>query len=501
MYELLTRLPGRRMVGSLAATTALLAVVFMTLAPAVAAAGGGGKAVHPARAAAAAKTGTSIKIEVPTGTIIGKDVTVIAVLRSRSGAPLAGEHLSLWVDNASLRSDKTDAQGSISFVIPGKKLGEARDYPIRVVYSGSHTLLASSATDTLTVLEAAIQIQTVPPLPNLRFTLGTESGLTGVDGVAALPVPKSGTYQLTADLNPDTSGTATVKASFVRWIDNVYVANRTIDVTGPATYTMGIRVAYRASIKYVDLNNQPVDPTLVQQAQFSTGTGTDDVVLNSQTGANEVWWTASSTTRVSTSLLPTAVTYRALSVKIHGAEVVNRGQQAWTPTQNGVWTIQLLLYGMTVQTRDALFGTPVSGNLKLTYPDGVVVQQHVDSSGLVSFTNLPRGQYQLQLSPSAFSPPTPVALSKPQDAKIRVITYLDIALVAGVLIFAVVLLFVIGRWTAIRRRIRRMRATAAVDSDEAAIDPDSAAIEPNPGAIEPASAASEPASAAAEPAS
>ena len=88
--------------------------------------------------------------------------------------------------------------------------------------------------------------------------------------------------------------------------------------------------------------------------------------------------------------------------------ILNRGQQAWTPTQSGLWTIQLLLYGMRVQTHDAVFGTPVSGKLQLIYPDGAIVEQPVDSQGLVTFKNLPRGQYSLKLSPSAFSPPTPV---------------------------------------------------------------------------------------------
>ena len=203
----------------------------------------------------------------------------------------------------------------------------------------------------------------------------------------------------------------------------------------------------------MDLDNQPVDPTIVSQAQFSTGSGTDDVFLNSQTGAKDVWWTAASAVRFSTQLNASPTTYRALSVNIHGAEVVNRGQQAWTPTENGVWTIQLLLYSMTVQTRDAIFGTPVSGPLKLTYPDGVAVEQRVDSAGKITFTDLPRGQYQLALGSVAYSPPTPVALSKVQDSTLRVITYLDVGLVVGLLVLISAL--AIARWVILSRRLRR----------------------------------------------
>jgi hypothetical protein len=462
MYSLSKRLPSRRRLATLAAAFSLAGAVVLALAPAALAAFSPPPAppVQPVlqvRAATIPTLATAVTVEVPTGSVIGQDVTVLAQLKTQAGQVLAGEHITLQVDGAPLRTDKTDAQGKIQFVVQGKKLNEARAFPIVVVFGGSHGLAASYANSTLTILSAAIQIQTVPPLPNMRFTLGTETALTGPDGVAALPVPKSGTYELTADLNADTSPSATVKASFVRWLDNIYSANRTIDVTGPATYVVGLKVAYRATVKYVDLDGNPVDPKLVEQAQFSTGTGTNDVVLNSQTGAADVWWTAATAVRVSTYLKASPTTYRALSARIHGAEVVNRGQQAWIPSEAGVWTIQLLLYGMTVQTRDAVFGTPVAGQLTLVYPDGAKIQQPVADDGKVSFANLPRGQYQLQLSPSAFSPPSPVALSKVQDATLRIVTYQDIGLAVGLAITVFVVLAVIGRWAIITARIRRRR--------------------------------------------
>ena len=403
---------------------------------------------------------TQISLEVPTGGIIGKDVTVVAVLRDRAGGRIAGEHLGLFLDGAQIHSAITDSHGTISFTILGKKLEQARAYEVGILFGGSHGWAGSTTRATLTILNAAIQIVTVPAMPGLRFTLGDAAAVTGPDGVAALPVPVFGSYQLTADLNP-TGGDPSIKASFVRWLDDVFTANRTITVTGAATYTIGLRVAYRASIKFVDLNNQPVDPTLIEQAQFSNGTGIDDVVLNQQTGAQDVWWTASSTIRASGQLIPSPATYRALSVMIHGAEVINRGQQSWTPTQNGTWTIQVLLYGMTVQTRDALFGSPVSGKLLLTYPDGFVTTQPVGSDGTVTFSDLPRGQYQLKLETSALSPPTPVALSKPQSATLRVITYRDIGLVVGGLLAVTFLLALIGRWSLIKGRSRRRAANRA----------------------------------------
>jgi hypothetical protein len=403
---------------------------------------------------------TYISLEVPTGSVIGKDVVIVAILRDRVGGRIANQHLSLYLDGQQIRSDRTDAHGQISFTVLGKRLDQARAYQIGVLFGGSHGWAGSTVVGKMTILTAAIQILTVPPLPGLRFTLGNVAAVTGPDGVAAVPVPQSGSYQLSADLNAETTDPS-IKASFVRWLDNVFTANRTIDVTGPATYSIGLRVAYRASVKFVDLENEPVDPSLVEQAQFSTGTGTDDVILNQQTGAADVWWTAATTIHVSNALVTSPITYRVLSVKIHGAEVVNRGQQSWTPTQNGVWTIQVLLYGMTVQTRDALFGTPVSGKLQLTYPDGFVETQPIGGGGTVTFTDLPRGEYQLKLASSALTPPTPVALSKPQTATLKVITLTDIAVVVGGVVGAILVLALIGRWSILRSKGRKRSPSRA----------------------------------------
>jgi hypothetical protein len=441
---------ARRIVAALTLAAVLVSALGVAIAP-------------QAYAAKVNPVATAVTAEVPTGSVLGKNVLVGAILKDRFGNRLAGEHVTLFMEGNQLQSQATDAHGSATFTIEGKRLPQAGPYRLTVVYSGSHLYLASTVNVTLTVLAAAIQVQTVPPLAGLRFTLGTASALTGPDGVAALPVPQAGTYELSSDLNPATTADPTVKASFVRWVDNVFTANRSIVVTGPATYIIGLSVAYRANIQYADLNNQPVDPSLISDAEFSTGTGTNDVVLNAQTKLSDVWWTAATTIRAGQNLLPSAVTYRVLSVKMHGADVVNRGQQSWTPTEGGTWTVQVLLYGLTVRTEDALLGGSVSGKMDLTFPNGDVTSKSVGSDGTVTFDNLPRGVYKLSLG-SSLTPPTQVALSRPQTATLRVISYIDLGLVLGFGLAIVVMLVIIGRWSIVTRRLRRKRRSLAVSS-------------------------------------
>jgi hypothetical protein len=402
---------------------------------------------------------TQISLQVPTGSVLGNDVVVAAVLTDTAGAPMVAQRVGFYLDGQEIQSDKTDAGGRLSFTILGKKLSQARVYQVAAQFGGIHGFAGSSVASTLTVLSAAIQISSVPPMPGLGFTLGSATALTGPDGVAALPVPQSGTYRLTADLNT-TALDPSVRLSFVRWLDNVETATRTIDVRGPASYTIGLRVAYPAYARFVDLGGQPVDSSQVDEAQFEAGSSAFNVVLNQQTGAQSAWWTAATADQAGGKLVATPISYRVTSVKIHGAEVLVPGQAPWTPVVNGTWTIQVELFGMTVQTRDAFFGTPVAGQLQLSYPDGDITTQDVGSDGVATFTDLPAGQYSVGWAHSMLTPATSVVVTKLESTSLRVITMADIGLTAAagmaiLVVLGLVVWFIISRLRSRGRRIDR----------------------------------------------
>ena len=74
-----------------------------------------------------------------------QDVTVVAVLRDRAGGRIAAQHLSLFLDGGADPSAMTDAHGTISFTILGKKLDQAGDYSVGVLFGGSHGWAGSTA--------------------------------------------------------------------------------------------------------------------------------------------------------------------------------------------------------------------------------------------------------------------------------------------------------------------------------------------------------------------
>ena len=391
---------------------------------------------------------TSLSLAIPTGSPLGNDVAVTASLKDASGRPIAGQHLALMLDGVQLKSDDSDPTGHVAFSIPGKKLNQAGGYAVEATFSGSHGYSASAANATLTVVAAAIQIRTVPAVPGLGFSLGGATAITGPDGVAALPVPVSGTYKLTSDLNPDATGAPAVRAGFVRWADDVYTASRTIVVDGPATYVMGLRVAYSASVRYLDMAGRAVDPAVVDEAHFSADDGTE-VALNTQTGTTKVWWTANTTAPVQSNGVTAApIKYRAVSVKIHGLEALAPDQQEWTPA-NGDWTIRLQIYDLSVRAQDSVFGGPASGQVRLSWPDRTSVTKTVGADGRVTFSGLPAGNYLVGLAGVT----TRVSLPGSQVATLRVLSSTDVALeIAAGLAVGLLMLFTFVRWRSLRRR-------------------------------------------------
>jgi hypothetical protein len=140
-----------------------------------------------------------------------------------------------------------------------------------------------------------------------------------------------------------------------------------------------------------------------------------------------------------------------------GTNVVNQGQQAFTPTINGTWTVNLLLFDLVVHTRDAITGSSLHGTAELVFPDSTSRKSPIGSDGSARFTGLPRGSYVVKLDTDGIAPTTPIALSRSQEATIRIISTFDIGLAVGLMLVSLLALLWIGR----RRQLRwLMRATA-----------------------------------------
>ena len=117
------------------------------------------------------------------------------------------------------------------------------------------------------------------------------------------------------------------------------------------------------------------------------------------------------------------------SVTVGGSNVVNRGEQRFLLSKDREWQIQLLLYSAQFSVRDALFRFPVGSAIHLEYPDGRSERLPLESGGELMLESLPRGEYHVSVDGPGISFSRPVALSRDQEVRLELISYLDIAVV------------------------------------------------------------------------
>jgi len=383
--------------------------------------------------------GTRVALTVPDEVAVGSSVDVSARLMTLGGNAIGTARVTLQVNGVEVRASRTDTDGAVTMSVPSTLLSTAGSLVIRVAYSGDATRGPSAATATLVVRPATIQVTTVPAVAGMAIHLGDQTVVTDARGIATFEVGALGTLRLAPTFElPAAAGR---RVSFVRWEDDVYDAERTIDVSGDEQFVLGVRLAVRTSLRFVDPDGAPVDPGLVQTVVMETGSGPGRTV----TTFDEVWLDSAVPVKRTFGLVAVPNLHRVKEVLIAGTNTVNRGQQIWEPTLDGTWTIQVLLFRLDARIEDALLGSPISTDVTLEYPDGTSRTLATDEAGRVSFGSLPRGDYRLLMRTGGLVPPSPIAMSKPQDVTIRIISTVDLAIGGGLLVATMMTLLVLGR--------------------------------------------------------
>lgn len=388
--------------------------------------------------AAADPAPAAISVSAPDTAIIGQEITVSAQLTS-NGSPVTSRLLELLVDGTRLRNASVDANGRAEFPIRRGELTKAHTAVVTVAYPGSSALAPASASVSVVVRPARVTVETVPASDNVTLTLGSLQAVTK-GGRAEFDVGQIGTYTLA--MSTGSTVAPDVRADFVRWGDNVFTPKRALKVAGDVTLQLGLHVAYRQSFTFADNAGRPVDPASISSMTL-TSTGGNELVLHHYA---DVWLGAGTAVKRATGLEVSPRNWRVLEVEISGTNVVNRGQQAIEPKPGSTASVEVLLFDLSIEAQDAVFGLPMTGSLSLVYPDGTVRNATFDSqTDTIHFDKLPRGDYTLRLSTHGLGAPTPVALSRDQRAVIRVISYLDIGVFVGLVLLGLAVLLWIGR--------------------------------------------------------
>ena len=127
---------------------------------------------------------------------------------------------------------------------------------------------------------------------------------------------------------------------------------------------------------FVDQNGQPIDAGQVSAATARSDTG--EIVTIAPTGTT--WLEGIRvTSRPNAPIELQDVAYSWQSVVVAGTNVVDAGRQSFTPATNPDVTVQGQFHDLTVTGYDALLGYGTGDRAVITFPDGTVQTEPLDS--------------------------------------------------------------------------------------------------------------------------
>ena len=360
---------------------------------------------------------------------VGAPVDVEVALLGNEDRPLSNNVLELYLDGEYLRRIRTSEDGTAKARI-------SRDlaigsYNVSVKFIGTKAYLGAETSLPLVVRPATLQIQTVPPLANIKFALEDRVFNSDQNGVAQIELFDSGNYQLKLLLEPDSIHTHDTKLTFARWNDAVFTPERTVEFTHrDLSYQIGFELSHPVETTFIDLGDETVDWSRVESLTLKSSAAAYRTITQAE---QPYWLQANRIMRQKVGIFPTPLLWSVESVMLDGSNVVNRYQQRFYVEPNAVWEVRLLLYQARIRSRDAFFGFSVGTGVAVTYPDGDAEELVFNEENEVSLINMARGLYKLQvLGATGVAPVTPVAMTKDQEVVLKVLSGFDI----GALVFA-----------------------------------------------------------------
>lgn len=397
--------------------------------------------------AAGSPADTSLAIQPLTPVELGTPATVMVRLTTATGIPIENETVSLDLDGVHRTRATTDLQGYASFTIPGTL--EAGTHPLVAAFEGTSTLARTITRLNLIVVPATIEIQTVPAMAGIEFSLDGHPFASDAEGIARYTVTRVGLYQL--KLVSDATTAPNARFTFSRWGDGVYVPERQVRVPSKTRFRVGFNISYLTNLTFVDTANQPVAPGRISSITIRS----PHRQVYTFDHVQPEWLPAATVLQDGNGLKTTPITYSVDEVIVDGVTVVDRGQQHFELSAPSAPRISLKLYSVHLHGHDAFYGIPLGTGAYLQHPDGFVEYQPFDANDIATFTALPIASYRTGvIGGPGLSRARIFDLAPGQTVPLSVISYLDVAtaVAAGGFLALVVLISVPSR---LRRRARR----------------------------------------------
>jgi hypothetical protein len=284
-----------------------------------------------------------------------------------------------------------------------------------------------------------LSVRTVPAFADVRFELSGRPFTSDRKGIAAIEVTRCGTYTL--KVFPPRAPAPDTRAKFSRWADEAFEPVRSVLVARSREIQVGFDVEYLVKETFIDLAGKPVAASRVTRVGQSNSMGT----RTSFPAGKPQWLFGSRVMRRINGLQETEILYSVRSVTVDGTNVVRQAQQRFYPTRTRHFRIRLLLYSATITSRDRLFNFAIGKSLVLTYPDGHQETHRLSPEAELTLRSLPRGTYDVEIKAPGLKSKIPIALTRNQVVVLKVVSYIDLAFVFGLLMFGAIALLLVRR--------------------------------------------------------
>ncbi len=306
----------------------------------------------------------------------------------------------------------------------------------RIVATLFSLLLALACAPSLaaasSVAAPVVSVRTVPAVSGITLTLAGRRYVTDSAGRAIVPrAPGTASIDVLPRIAVSSRhlGADTI-ARFARWF--------TVGDESVAAFDIFRRVEWR----FVDSDGAAVPLGRIERLVLRSSSG-EIRVLRSDLGRPR-WLYSRRVSLIGGKPVLKDVGYVVQRIRVLGADVVNAGQQTFSPERERSVRFKLAFFTLTVRGEDALFGSAVGTRARLELPDGAVRRLTL-TNGRAVVRSLPRGNYRITVEDGVYRLPQPLVLSRSQVAVVPVVTRLDLFVVGGGLLALAIGLVLVGR--------------------------------------------------------
>lgn len=286
-----------------------------------------------------------------------------------------------------------------------------------------------------------MQVASVPAVPQWAFRYEGVTYRTDASGKATLPAlgrpdlkDRLEPAQKEVELGPD------ARARFVKWHAG----------PDPCILAAIFEVSYPVDWIFKDTQGRIVPPETLGKVTVRSSLG----VLTQFDPEDTTWLKGSGVVAIIDGQpvpVDTYIHYSVEQVEVRGQNVVNRSQHRIFPYKTRVAEVRTVFFQARVGVRDGLFGFPLGRAIDIRYPDGSVSRHRLDSRAQVTVEYLPPGAYDVTVEGPALPIDRQMTISKNQGVDLRVVSYLDLGVLALIALAGLVAL----TWRCRRRKLAK----------------------------------------------